>query len=98
VPEFEWLTDWMMMGLLETHCERVTEPQDGDIVAFFRESLDRYGLQHAAFYRDGNIVLHKPGACPIEESTVECNKQKYGHLIAYYRPKNNLTSEQLVLL
>lgn len=93
---FTWLDDYDMMDLLNRHTEKVTEPQEGDIIAFYRHEISTEGLNHTAFFRNGNLVLHKMGGLPIATDSLHAAKERYGNLVTFHRIKN-LTNQPSVL-
>ena len=95
--KFAWLDEWQMMNLLQSNAEQITDPQEGDIVAFFCGEISINGLTHTAFYRGDNCVLHKMGSCPLSEDSLDYAKRSYGNTIVFYRIKN-LTKEQPVVV
>jgi hypothetical protein len=96
IDDFRWISDYEMMELLQSNTEQVTEPQDGDIVAFFYNSDPNF-LSHTAIYRGNDLVLHKMGAAPIFEHPLEYAKQSYGNKTTFHRIKKNLTTEKPVV-
>lgn len=72
----DWLADHEMLDILRNHFVPVTRPRKGDVVAFF----DKYGLQHSAVVTNGftRAIIHKPGGCALELSSIRSAKRCYG--------------------
>lgn len=82
IEEPTWMCDYEIEDLLSKKTVDIIEPVVSDIAVFHSYTWEEGRIEHTGVmmpsqYADKPMILHKPGACPLEIGSIEAAVKTY---------------------